>query len=213
MNEENILKALQAARESKKRNFKQSIDLMLSFKGLDMKKAEHKIKAEVMLPHLPRMEKIGLMVDNLIPKAQKLENVRVIRKEEIEGLARDKKSAKKLANECAGFIAEAPLMPLIGKSLGPVLSPRNMMPAPVPANLEDLKGAVEKRMKIVRVQIRDSPTIQLRIGTEEMDDKKVAENARAAIDAVIAALPKNEENMKKIVIKTTMGKPVKVEMK
>ena len=44
MKKENILKALnQAKKESQKRNFRQSFDLIINLKGIDNKKVEHQI--------------------------------------------------------------------------------------------------------------------------------------------------------------------------
>jgi large subunit ribosomal protein L1 len=204
-----IIDSIKKARENKKRNFKQTFDLVINLKNIDMRKAENKIKFEVDVPNMTKENiKIGLIVDALASSAANIDNVHIIRKEELENLGKNKKLVKKIAKECDYFIAEAPLMPLIGKNLGSVLAPRNLMPKPVPpsANLEPL---VEEARKTIRIQLKDSPVIHLAIGTEDMEDDKIADNADTVIQGVILSLPKGREQIKNFVIKMTMGKPVK----
>ena len=42
-----------------------------------------------------------------------------------------------------------------------------------------------------------------------MEDSDLATNAHAVLSAVEKKLPNGEKNMKRIMIKTTMGKPIK----
>ena len=211
MADQKIVDSIKKARDNKKRNFKQTFDLAINLKNIDMRKSENKIKFEVNIPNMIKENKIGLIVDALISKTEGLNNVHVIKKDDLENLGKNKKLSKKIARDCSYFIAEAPLMPLVGKSLGPVLAPRNLMPKPVPptANLQTL---VNQARKSVRVQLKDSPVIHLAIGTEDMDDEKIADNADVVIQRVISSLPKGREQIKNYVIKMTMGKPVKFTM-
>ena len=207
---EKILESIKKARDSKKRNFKQSFDLAINLKNIDFKKPENKIKTEVNLPHgIGKSVKIGIIADTLTPQTKDLENIVLIRKDQLEGLGKNKKSAKKIAEECLSFIAEAPLMPLVGKHLGPVLATRNRMPTPIPPTTTDLKSIVEQKRNVIRIQLKDSPTIHLPVGTENMDDEKIAENIDAVIKNVISSLPKGKEQIKNFIIKLSMGKPVK----
>ena len=211
MADQRIIDSIKKSRDNKKRNFKQTIDLAINLKNIDLRKSENKIKFEVNIPNMIKENKIGLIVDALVSKTEGLNSVHVIKKDDLENLGKNKKLTKKIAKECSYFIAEAPLMPLVGKNLGSVLAPRNLMPKPVPptANLE---GLVERARKTVRIQLKDSPVIHLAIGTEDMDDEKIADNADVVIQSVISSLPKGREQIKNYVIKMTMGKPVKFTM-
>lgn len=210
MVEQKVLDAIKKAREGDKRNFKQSFDLAINLKSIDLKKPENKIKTEVKLPHNYKSSKIGIFADNLIPQAKDLENVLLIKKEQIEPYGKNKKEAKKLARSCGYFLAEAPMMPLVGRFLGPFLAPLNLMPTPVPPTTSNLKGLVDQKRDIIKIQLKDSPTIHMPVGHEEMKDEEVAENIDTAVKAVMASLPKGKEQIKNIIIKLTMGKPVKV---
>ena len=140
MADEKILAAVKKARETDKRNFKQGFDLAINLKNIDLKKPENRVKTELSLPNdTGRITKVGVIVDSLAPQAAGLENVIVIKKSDLEKFGKDKKAARKVAKQCSYFIAEAPLMPLVGKNLGPILAPRNLMPAPIPPSA-DLKS-------------------------------------------------------------------------
>lgn len=215
MTENKLIDNIKKARESAtKRNFKQSFDLCINLKSIDLKKAENKVKTEVTLPSgTGRVMKIGVIADTLIPKAKKLEDsIALIRKDELDDLGRNKRAAKKLASQCVSFLAEAPLMPAVGKSLGPILAPRGMMPKPIPPTVPDLKPLVDKAATTVRLALKDSPVFHCGVGTEDMSDEKIAENVSTIIKAVEAALPKGKEQIRNAVLKLTMGKPVKFEV-
>ena len=77
--------------------------------------------------------------------------VEEIKPEEIEDLSKEKKQFKKVADDHDFFIAEAPLMPTIGKTLGTVLGPRGKMPKPVPPQA-DLTSMVKNLRNTVKVR-------------------------------------------------------------
>ena len=211
MTEQKVLDAIKKARDVvKKRNFKQTFDLAINLKSIDLKKPENKIKAEVKIPHGFKESKIGIIADNLLPQTKDLENVVVVRKEQIEAFGKNKKEAKKLARSCRYFLAEAPLMPMIGKALGQVLAPKNLMPLPIPPTTPNLKSLVDEKRGVFKIQLKDSPTIHVPVGIEDMKDEEIAENIDMIVKTVLSSLPKGKEQIKYIVIKLTMGKPVKV---
>jgi large subunit ribosomal protein L1 len=212
MVDEKIINSIKKARENNKRNFKQSFDLAINLKNIDLKKPENKIKTEIKLPHgIGKETNIGVIVDSLFSQTKDLPNVVVIRKENLENFGKNKKEAKKLARQCRYFLAEAPLMPSIGRFLGPVLAPRNLMPLPIPVNA-NLKAMIEEKRNVLKIQLKDSPTIHVAVGVEDMEDQKIAENADAVIKNVMSKLPKGKEQIKNYVIKLTMGKPVKFKL-
>jgi len=124
-------------------------------------------------------------------------------------MANDKKKQREIAKKADFFIAEAPLMPLIGKVLGPILGPRGKMPTPLPptANIED---AIERHRRMIGVRVRGQPILQSRIGTEDMTDEQLIDNIQAVLRRVEAKLKRGTENIRSIYLKTTMGSPIKV---
>ncbi|MBS7645598.1 50S ribosomal protein L1 [Candidatus Bathyarchaeota archaeon] len=209
---EAFIKALKLLREkTPKRNFKQSIELSLRLRDLDLKRPENRLNEAVELPHpVNKPVKVCVIASgDLALRAKRAGVDAVLDRGELEALSGDKKAAKRLVNSYDHFIAEASLMPLVGRVLGSMLGPRGKMPTPVPptAPVEEVAG---RHRRIVRIRVRDQPSVKCRIGTEDMPDEEIAENALAVVAAVEAKLPKGPKNVDNIRLKATMGPSVKV---
>jgi large subunit ribosomal protein L1 len=212
LDQKTIIQAVKEAKEkSKKRNFTQSVELVVSLKDVDMKSSEGKLQEIVELPNLPaKTNKICVIATGeLALKARKANADMVIERAELEGLAGKKRELRKMANDYDFFIAEAPLMPLVGKVLGPFLGPRGKMPIPVPPTA-DIGGLIEKHRKTVFVRMRNQPILQCRVGTENMKEEEIAENVQAVLRVVEGKLKRGMKNIKFAYIKTSMGTPVKI---
>lgn len=206
-----ILEKIKEAKEkAKPRKFTQTWDFSVNLKGLNLKKPENRFNFELMLPEGRGKElKVAAIVDTLETEAKKHADL-VIRKVEIAGLVKNKKKLKKIANEYDWFFGEASLMPLIGKSFGVILGPRGKVPKPVPPKV-NLEPIVMRARKSVRITVKDSPVVHVSLGTDKMEDEKIAKNADAVYNAIREKLPKGNTNIKSMFIKLTMGKPVRVE--
>ena len=101
-------------------------------------------------------------------------------------------------------------MPVVGKSLGQLMGPRGKMPTPVPFNA-DIQSFLNRFKKSIRVRLKSSLALSCKIGDEDMDEADLATNASTIINAIEKKLPNGEKNIKKIMIKTTMGKAIKLE--
>jgi large subunit ribosomal protein L1 len=84
------------------------------------------------------------------------------------------------------------------------------MPTPIPPNAP-IDQIIKSHRKLVRVRVRDQPVVQCRIGTEKMPDDKIAENAQAVFSRIEAKLERGSKNIGQVLVKTTMGEPVKVQ--
>lgn len=197
----------QALEESKKldRKFKENVDLVFNLKNIDMNIPKNRIDQEVVLPHSRGKEaKIAIFASGeLAIKSKKHVNL-LIKPEEIEELSGDKKKFKKIANEHEFFIAEAPLMPTIGKSLGTVLGPRGKMPKPVPPNA-DISSMVKNLRKTVKLRSKNTKTFHTLAGSTDMPKEYIAENIDTIVKRVEGILERGRQNIGSVYIKTTMG--------
>ncbi|RLF47578.1 MAG: 50S ribosomal protein L1 [Thermoplasmata archaeon] len=206
---EAVEKAL-AEENNKKRKFVQSVDLVVNLKDVDLKKPENRIDEEIELPKGRGKEaKIAVFASGEL--AFKAKNVAdaVITPEQIKELAEDKKKAKKLAEEYDFFVAEAPLMPTIGRALGRVFAPRGKMPKPIPPDA-DIEAVVKKLKKSIRIRSKDRPTFHCLVGREDMPPEDIAENVEAVLQRIEGKLERGRMNIRSAYIKTTMGTAVRV---
>ena len=201
----------QAKEKSGQKKFNQTIDLILNLQEIDMKTPEGKIQALVDLPHATaKPNKICIVASGeLAFKARKANADNVLEKADLEALAGKKKDLRKLASDYDVFVAEAPLMQLVGRVLGPVLGPRGKMPVPVPPNA-DIAALIEKHRKTIIARTRTQPIIQCSIGTENMTDEELFDNIQAVLRALEGKLKRGLKNIKVAYIKTSMGTPVKI---
>ncbi len=202
-----ILEAVKKAKEeSKPRNFTQSVDVVITIKDLDVKKPENRMDEEVLLPNGRGKDvKIAFIADGeLALQAKNAGADLVINKPELEEMGKDRKEAKKIANRHDFFVAQADMMPLVGRFLGPVLGPRKKMPKPVPANIKP-EPIMERLKSTVKVRIKDQPVIQALVGTQDMDDELIVDNIEAVLNLLDQKLEKGRNQIKSMYIKTTMG--------
>jgi large subunit ribosomal protein L1 len=210
---EGLLKSVEELRKnSPKKKYVQSVEFIMKLREVDLKKSESRLNEAIELPNpLGKTVKICVFAGGDLALRAKKEADLVLGREDLEGMSKDKKAMRKLANEYDHFIAEAPLMPVVGKTVGSVLGPRGKMPTPVPptAPIEDI---VKRHRKIVRVRIRDQPAIRCRVATEDMSDDKIVENVQAVYSGIEAKLERGSKNIGNLVLKTTMGPPVKIQL-
>lgn len=198
-----------AIKESKKRNFTQTWDLIINLTNIDLSKPENRFSGNVVLPNkIGKEPEICIIADRAAREAKKLD-VKVLTKKDLNNL--DKRKIKSIASQNDYFLGEVTLMPIIGKVLGPVLGPRGKMPKPFPPD-SDLEKLIEKTKKSFRVNVK-SPVIQGAIGTEDMNHEEIKENIKSVLNFVVEKLPKKERQIKNVYIKLTMGKPVRIRVK
>jgi large subunit ribosomal protein L1 len=212
LDQKTILAAVKEAKEkSEKRKFTQSVELVLNLQEIDMKSPEGRIQEIVDLPHaLEKPNRICVMASGeLALKARRANADHVVERSELDGLAGKKRELRKMAEDYDVFIAEAQLMPLVGKILGPVLGPRGKMPLPVPPTA-DIAALMARHRKTIMVRTRSQPILQLRVGMESMKEEELTDNIQAVLKVLEGKLKKGMKNIKFAYIKTAMGKPVKI---
>lgn len=198
--------------ESKKlnRKFKQNIDVVINLKNLDIGNPKNRIDEEIILPHGRGSEaKIAIFASGELAVKSKKHVDLLIKPEDIGDLSKDKKKFKKIVDEHDFFIAEAPLMPTIGKTLGTVLGPKAKMPKPVPPNA-NISGMVKSLRNAIKIRSKNSKTIHTIAGNEEMSKEDIAENIDTIIKRLENRLERGRINIGSVHIKTTMGPPERI---
>ena len=197
-----VQKALDSA---KKRNFTETVELAINLKDVDLSIPKNRITDDIILPNgRGRAVKICVIGGGeLALKAKDVADV-VITPDELQTIADDKKQAKKLANSTDYFIAEAPLMAVVGKRLGTVLGPRGKMPKPIAPGV-DPTAMIDGLRRTVSVRTKDRMTFHAPVGTVEMSVEELADNIETILKRVELKLEKGRMNIASSYVKTTMG--------
>ncbi len=190
---------------SKERKFKQSIELIINFKDIDVKKG-FALNEIVQLPKTSSPATVCVIATGDMSQKAKADSV--IGTEELDKFATNKRESRKFINKYDFFLADTKVMPLVGKTLGQLLGPRGKMPTPVPFDAP-IESFLARFRTSIKVRTRASLSIACKIGDESMEDSDLAINAHTVISAIEKKLPNGEKNIKKIMIKTTMSKAIK----
>lgn len=202
-----IKKAIDSA---KPRKFLESIELAINLKDVDLSIPKNRINEEIILPN-GRGKEVKIAVfgsGELALKARKAADL-VILSEEIDTLVDDKKKAKQMVIEHDFFIAEAPLMPIIGKRLGIYLGTRGKMPKPIPPQA-DPAPLIKNLRNTVRLRSKERKTFHIPIGIRSMKPEEIAENYEVVLKRLEEKLERGKMNIASIFVKTTMGPSVKI---
>lgn len=206
MADKKLIQALEdALKNSKKRNFQESVELSINLKDIDLSIPKNRIDDEIILPK-GRGKDIKVVVFGSAELAEKSRGAAdlVIQPEEIESIATDKRQARKMVNSHDFFISEAPLMPTIGKSLGVILGPRGKMPKPIPPSA-DPKPMITNLKKTIKLRSKERRTFHAPIGTRTMAVDDLVENYEAVLNRLESKLERGRQNIASVFVKTTMG--------
>ncbi len=212
MDKTKVQKALASLREStKKRNFSQSVDLIINLKNINTKSQPVNLFVVMPKPKGKDIKVAAFLGQELKDQGKKVCDL-VITESEFASYKGETKKIKKLAESYDYFIAQATIMGKMAGIFGKVLGMKGKMPNPkmggvVPpnANLGQLK---EKLTKTVRLSAKKATNLQVIVGKENMSDEELVENIMAVYKATVHELPNHEQNVKKVQLKLTMSKPV-----
>ena len=209
--DEDLKKGIEEAlKNSKKRNFRQSVDLILAIEGLDLKRPENRIRMIVRLPYGPsKAKKVAVFADGVTAeKAREAGADKIISEKELMDMMGQKREIKKLANKYDFFAAEPKMMAHVGRVMGFALGPRGKIPQIIPPNA-DIKKIIDDLKKSVLVNVRNNPMVSVSIGHEDMHVEHLVANAKAFIEAILNKLPE-KTYIKNVYVKTTMGPVIKI---
>jgi large subunit ribosomal protein L1 len=196
--------------EAPARNFRETVDLAINLRDLDLNDPANRVDESVVLPAGTGQDtKIVVFASG--ETALRAEDVadEVLSGDDLEDLGDDTDAAKDLANETDFFVAEASMMQDIGRYLGTVLGPRGKMPTPLQPD-DDVVEVVNRMKNTVQLRSRDRRTFHTRVGAEDMTADEIAENIDVIIRRLEANLEKGPLNIDGIYVKTTMGPSVEV---
>jgi len=209
-----------AKKKDKVRKFDESVDFIINLKDINLNDPKQRIEKELILPNEVITEKLPnicvIASDEILLEAKKM-GLDIL---DSEGLVKingeEKKYKKKFVKKYDYFVVEDKLMRDVARYLARFLGPVGKMPKPFPSgygiisSVDDLRTAIERYKKVIRVSVKKQPMVQVKIGKKSMESEKLFANLKAIIDFIADLMPHKFNNFKSIYIKTTMGQPVKL---
>ena len=206
-----IKEAVEKARElSPARNFEQSFDLAINLRELDMNRPDNRVNIRFQLPNGIGARKVLVFASgDLALRSRRAGADSVIEPDELAQLATDRKAAKKRLANYDVFVAEAPMMPTVGRAAGQILGPRGKMPTPVPpqAPIDDI---LDRERRTIVLRSRDKPFVHCIVGKEGMTDDEITQNIETVLSNLTTVTKRGFANIKTMYLKLTMGDSVKL---
>lgn len=205
-----IRNAIELAIKSRKPwRYTQSVELILTFIGVDVKKQqEFKFRDDIQLPHgVGKEPHICLVVEDELAQQYSRQVHMVIPKSAIDSI--DKKRAKRIAQQCDFVLVRANLMGLVGRILGPALGPRGKAPIAVPMNI-DVNSYIERYRRMTRLRSKEQQWVGCKIGIETMPIEHLVDNAIAVLHYVEDKIKRPLTQVARIFVKTSSSPAIEV---
>lgn len=207
--------------KDKVRKFDETIDFIINLKDINLNDPKQRIDKEILLPNnILTGDKPNVCViasDEILMEAKNL-GLDTIDSDGLISLNNEEKKAKKkFVKKYDFFIVEDKMMPNVARYLARFLGPLGKMPKPFPSgygiisNPDDLQVAIDRYLKIIRIQLKKQLIIQVKIGKKSMEKEQVFENMKAIVDYIADQMPHKYNNIKSMFLKTTMGHPIKID--
>ena len=207
--------------KDKVRKFDESIDLIMNLKDVNLKDPKQRIDKEIILPNnIISEDRPNICViasDEILLEAKNLGLETMDKDGLIKLNNEEKKYKKKFVKKYNFFVVEDKMMPNVARYLARFLGPLGKMPKPFPSGYgiisspNDLNVAIERYLKVIRIQLKKQLLIQVKIGKKSMAKDKIFENMKAVVEYIADQMPHKYNNIKSMFLKTTMGQPIKVD--
>merc|ERR1712194_124029 len=190
----------------KQRKFLETVELMIALKDYDTQR-DKRFAGSIKLPYVPRPRmKICILGDAAHCEVAQRSNIPFKSVEDLKKLNKNKKLVKKLALQFDGFLASQVLVPQIPRLLGPGLNKAGKFPTMIQAS-DDLEKKVTEMRSMVKFQLKKVLCMGVAVGNISMSPDELRQNCLMAINFLVSLLKKNWNNIKRLHIKSTMGKP------
>jgi large subunit ribosomal protein L1 len=190
--------------------FDESVDLAIKL-GVDPRKSDQMVRGTVVLPH-GTGKKVRILV---FAKGEKAK--------EAADAGAEYAGAEDIVEKIKGgwldfdkTIATPDLMGVVSR-IGKILGPRGLMPNPKTGTVTFDVGKAVKDIAAGKVDYKTEKAgiVHVPIGKVSFDNKKIYENARTVLDAILKAKPsasKGGKYLRKLSISSTMGAGIVVDV-
>jgi len=194
-----------------KRGFLETIELQVALKNFDPSK-EKKLSGNIRMPEVPRPRfKVCILGNAKHCDEAKAAGIDHFNKDDLAKLKKDKKLVKQLANKYHAFLASSDLIKQIPRILGPGLNKAGKFPS-VLSNNDNVGAKVEEQKAMVRFALKSKKSLCMGVAVAHvgMKDEDIARNINQAVNFMVSLLKKNWQNVKRLYVKSTMGRVFRI---
>lgn len=203
---ESIEGLLKLSNEEKKRNFLETVELIVTLKNYDPSK-DKRFSGTLRLPTIPRPKfSVCILANAKHMEEAKQNNLPCMSADDLAKLNKNKKAVKKLAAKYHAFLASADLIKKIPRLLGPGLNKAGKFPTAL-GNNENIMAKVEDVQASIKFQLKSkkSTALSVPVANINMPKDEIARNVVMSVNFFVGLLKKNWQNVRKVYIKSTMG--------
>jgi len=195
------------------RKFVETIEIQIGLKGFDPAR-DKRINATTVLPVAPKTKYNFCLLGN-DAQCEEAEACGVPFKTlaELKTYKRNKKIVKRLAKQYDMFLASSTLIKQVPRLLGPTLNKVNKFPLPVTPTekvsnkVEELKRTLKGSLKF---KVGMPMCLSFPVANCGQDEETIQRNIIHLTNYLTTQFKKGWQNIRRIHIKSTMGKPIKV---
>lgn len=212
LNVDQLTEAIQTIlRESKekKRKFTETVELQIGLKNYDPQK-DKRFTGSVKLPN-PTKPKFSVM---MLGDAAHMDQAAAIGMpaldvEAMKKFKKNKKIVKKLCKSHNAFIASDSLLRQIPRLLGPTPNKLGKFPTLV-THSDDLQKKAHDLSCTIKFQLKKVLCLAVAVGHVNQTEDQLVANITMAINFLVSLLKKRWQNVKSLVIKSSMGHPQRI---
>ncbi|KAI0980598.1 hypothetical protein GJ496_009562 [Pomphorhynchus laevis] len=188
----------------KKRNFLETIELVIVLKNLDPKR-DKRFAGSVRVPYAPRVKfDICVLGDEIHCDQAKSLGVDSMTIDDLKKFNKDKKKIKNLVKKYRAFLASDSIIKQIPRVAGPGFNKAGKFPTPI-THTDNLAQKIEDVKATIKFQMKRELCLNLAIANVGLKEDEIAANINLGVNFLSSLLKKGWQNVKTIYIKSTMG--------
>jgi len=205
--------------KSNNRKFTETIELQVALKNYDPTK-DKRFSGTLRLPQAPKPNfNVCVLADaahieeaqgaGAVPHGEKGDSTKYMDVEMLKALKKNKKLVRKLAKKYDAFLASDTLIKQVPRLLGPGLNKAGKFPTLL-THRESMMSKVDDVASTIKFQMKKVLCLNVAIGNVSLTPEEIEKNIVMAVNFLVSLLKKNWQNVKSLVIKTTMGRPKRI---
>ena len=127
----------------------------------------------------------------------------------LKAFNKSKKKIKKWQKQYQTLLVSDSLIKQIPRVLGPQLGKIGMFPQAISHN-ENIRSKITDIRSTVKFQLRKTPQLNVVVGNDNLTREELNQNIRMSLNFLASLTKDGWSNIKKVYLKTTMSRPIRI---